>query len=202
MAASALAISFRGTPAQVGNAAEIGMEHHLGPTQIRSAGWCRFPHRAQRDRLGRPSTRRMWRCGDGNHHVSLDTMARIPRARPALGMIDQVTERPLARQSLKPSNSRVNGFRAAPVLALRAARFFVPSCRTETRPANSQPGSASTQVRTGETGRRARAISPSAELKRASISCEHLARPVAPEGVARVPVRTAAALCQRCAALE
>jgi Serine dehydratase alpha chain len=42
MAAGALAEIIGGTPEQVENAAEIGMEHHLGLTWIRSADSFRF----------------------------------------------------------------------------------------------------------------------------------------------------------------
>ena len=53
MAAGALAEILGGTPEQVENAAEIGMEHNLGP-HLRSGGWTRPDslHRAECRRLG------------------------------------------------------------------------------------------------------------------------------------------------------
>jgi L-serine dehydratase len=51
MAAGALAEVMGGTPAQVENAAEIGMEHHLGLTCDPVGGWCRPPSNAMRSVL-------------------------------------------------------------------------------------------------------------------------------------------------------
>lgn len=42
MAAAAASQLFGGTPAQIEYAAEMGLEHHLGLTATRFAGWYRF----------------------------------------------------------------------------------------------------------------------------------------------------------------
>ena len=82
MAAGGLAEVLGGTPEQVENAAEIGMEHNLGP-DLRPG---RRPgpdpvHRAQRRwPRSRPITAaRMALRGDGRHHVSLDKVIKTMR---------------------------------------------------------------------------------------------------------------------------
>jgi L-serine dehydratase len=81
MAAAALCAVMGGTPAQVENAAEIGMEHHLGLTcdpvgglvQIRASS-------AMPLRRSRPSTPRAWRCAAmARTCVSLDQVIKTMR---------------------------------------------------------------------------------------------------------------------------
>ena len=81
MAAAGLPAVLGGTPAQVENAAEIGMEHHLGPDLRpgRRAG-ADPVHRAQRDRAVKAiNAARMAMRGDGTHHVSLDKVIKTMR---------------------------------------------------------------------------------------------------------------------------
>src|SRR6202042_2303206 len=67
MAAAGLAEVMGGSPEQVENAAEIGMEHNLGLTCDPVGGLVQIPC-IERNGLGA----RMALRGDGRHHVSLD----------------------------------------------------------------------------------------------------------------------------------
>jgi L-serine dehydratase len=74
MAAGALAEILGGTPAQVGNAAEIAMEHNLGLTCDPIGGLVQIPC-IERNAIAAATAinaARMALWGDGTHHVSLD----------------------------------------------------------------------------------------------------------------------------------
>ena len=74
MAAAALAELLGGTPEQVENAAEIGMEHHLGLTCDPVGGLVQIPC-IERNAVGSVkaiTAARMALHGDGQHTVSLD----------------------------------------------------------------------------------------------------------------------------------
>jgi L-serine dehydratase len=74
MAAGALAEVMGGTPAQVENAAEIGMEHNLGLTCDPIGGLVQVPC-IERNAMGAAkaiNAARLALQGDGNHKVSLD----------------------------------------------------------------------------------------------------------------------------------
>ena len=74
MAAGALCAVMQGTPEQVENAAEIGMEHHLGLTCDPVAGLVQIPC-IERNALAAVkaiNAARLALHGDGRHHVSLD----------------------------------------------------------------------------------------------------------------------------------
>ena len=74
MAAGALAAVLGGTPAQVENAAEIGMEHNLGMTCDPVGGMVQIPC-IERNAMGAVkaiNAARMAMRGDGTHYVSLD----------------------------------------------------------------------------------------------------------------------------------
>lgn len=76
MAAGALAAVMGGTPAQVENAAEIGMEHNLGLTCDPVGGMVQIPC-IERNAMGAVkaiNAARMALRGDGSHYVSLDTV--------------------------------------------------------------------------------------------------------------------------------
>jgi L-serine dehydratase len=74
MAAGALAAVLGGTPAQVENAAEIGMEHHLGLTCDPVGGLVQIPciERNAIASVKAINSARMALAGDGTHYVSLD----------------------------------------------------------------------------------------------------------------------------------
>jgi L-serine dehydratase len=74
MAAGALAALLGGTPEQVENAAEIGMEHHLGLTCDPVGGLVQIPciERNAIASVKAINAARMAMRGDGTHHVSLD----------------------------------------------------------------------------------------------------------------------------------
>ncbi len=74
MAAGALAEVLGGTPAQVENAAEIGMEHNLGLTCDPIGGLVQVPciERKAMAAIKAISAARMALRGDGQHYVSLD----------------------------------------------------------------------------------------------------------------------------------
>ena len=74
MAAGALCAVLGGTPAQVENAAEIGMEHHLGLTCDPVGGLVQIPciERNAIASVKAINAARMALRGDGTHHVSLD----------------------------------------------------------------------------------------------------------------------------------
>jgi L-serine dehydratase len=78
MAAGALAAVQGGTPQQVENAAEIGMEHNLGLTCDPVGGLVQIPC-VERNAMGAVkaiNAARMALRGDGQHYVSLDTVIR------------------------------------------------------------------------------------------------------------------------------
>jgi len=74
MAAGGLVEALGGTPLQVENAAEIGMEHNLGLTCDPVGGRVQIPC-IERNAMGSVkaiNAARMAMQGDGKHHVSLD----------------------------------------------------------------------------------------------------------------------------------
>ncbi|MCQ9156938.1 L-serine ammonia-lyase [Acidomonas methanolica] len=78
MAAAGLAAALGGTPLQVENAAEIGMEHHLGMTCDPIAGLVQIPC-IERNAFGAVkaiTAASLALHGDGTHHVSLDQVIR------------------------------------------------------------------------------------------------------------------------------
>jgi len=81
MAAGGLCAVLGGTPAQVENAAEIGMEHHLGLTCDPVGGLVQIPC-IERNALASVkaiNAARMALHGDGTHHVSLDQVIKTMR---------------------------------------------------------------------------------------------------------------------------
>jgi L-serine dehydratase len=81
MAAAGLAAVLGGTPAQVENAAEIGIEHHLGLTCDPVGGLVQIPC-IERNALAAVkaiNAARMALAGDGVHHVPLDAAIRTMR---------------------------------------------------------------------------------------------------------------------------
>ncbi|MGE5117279.1 MAG: L-serine ammonia-lyase [Betaproteobacteria bacterium] len=81
MAAGALAAVTGGTPEQVENAAEIGMEHHLGLTCDPVGGLVQIPciERNAIASVQAINAARMALRGDGTHHVSLDKVIKTMR---------------------------------------------------------------------------------------------------------------------------
>ncbi|MFM9922217.1 L-serine ammonia-lyase [Variovorax sp. H27-G14] len=81
MAAGALCAVLGGTPAQVENAAEIGMEHHLGLTCDPVGGLVQIPciERNAIASVKAINAARMALHGDGQHHVSLDKVIKTMR---------------------------------------------------------------------------------------------------------------------------
>jgi L-serine dehydratase len=81
MAAAGLAAVLGGTPAQVENAAEIGMEHHLGLTCDPVGGLVQIPciERNAIAAVKAINAARMALRGDGTHHVSLDKVIKTMR---------------------------------------------------------------------------------------------------------------------------
>ena len=81
MAAGALCAVFGGTPEQVENAAEIGMEHHLGLTCDPVGGLVQIPciERNAIASVKAINAARMALRGDGTHHVSLDQVIKTMR---------------------------------------------------------------------------------------------------------------------------
>ncbi len=81
MAAGALAAVMGGTPEQVENAAEIGMEHHLGLTCDPVGGLVQIPciERNAIAAVKAINASRMALRGDGTHHVSLDKVIKTMR---------------------------------------------------------------------------------------------------------------------------
>ena len=81
MAAGALCEALGGTPAQVENAAEIGMEHHLGLTCDPVGGLVQIPciERNAIAAVKAINAARMALRGDGSHKVSLDKVIRTMR---------------------------------------------------------------------------------------------------------------------------
>jgi L-serine dehydratase len=81
MAAAALAAVMGGTPDQVENAAEIGMEHNLGMTCDPVGGLVQIPC-IERNAMGAIkalNASRMALKGDGHHYVSLDSVIKTMR---------------------------------------------------------------------------------------------------------------------------
>jgi L-serine dehydratase len=81
MAAGALAAVMGGTPAQVENAAEIGMEHNLGLTCDPVGGMVQIPciERNAMASVKAVNAARMALRGDGSHYVSLDSVIKTMR---------------------------------------------------------------------------------------------------------------------------
>ena len=81
MAAGALCAVMGGTPAQAENAAEIGMEHHLGLTCDPVGGLVQIPciERNAIASVKAINAARMALHGDGTHHVSLDQVIKTMR---------------------------------------------------------------------------------------------------------------------------
>ena len=81
MAAAALCAVMGGTPAQVENAAEIGMEHHLGLTCDPVGGLVQIPciERNAIASVKAINAARMALRGDGSHFVSLDKVIKTMR---------------------------------------------------------------------------------------------------------------------------
>jgi len=81
MAAAGLAAVLGGTPAQVENAAEIGMEHHLGLTCDPVGGLVQIPciERNAIASVKAINAARMALAGDGTHYVSLDKVIKTMR---------------------------------------------------------------------------------------------------------------------------
>ncbi len=81
MAAGALCAVMGGTPMQVENAAEIGMEHHLGLTCDPVGGLVQIPciERNAIAAVKAINAARMALRGDGTHHVSLDQVIKTMR---------------------------------------------------------------------------------------------------------------------------
>ena len=81
MAAGALCAVMGGTPEQVENAAEIGMEHHLGLTCDPVGGLVQIPciERNAIASVKAINAARMALRGDGKHHVSLDKVIKTMR---------------------------------------------------------------------------------------------------------------------------
>ena len=81
MAAGGLTAAIGGTPRQVENAAEIGMEHNLGLTCDPIGGLVQIPC-IERNAMGAVkaiNAARMAMRGDGSHYVSLDAVIRTMR---------------------------------------------------------------------------------------------------------------------------
>ena len=81
MAAGALCAVLGGSPAQVENAAEIGMEHHLGLTCDPVGGLVQIPC-IERNAMGAVqaiNAARMALRGNGHHAVSLDKVIKTMR---------------------------------------------------------------------------------------------------------------------------
>jgi L-serine dehydratase len=81
MAAAALCAVLGGSPEQVENAAEIGMEHHLGLTCDPVGGLVQIPciERNAIASVKAINAARMALRGDGTHHVSLDKVIKTMR---------------------------------------------------------------------------------------------------------------------------
>lgn len=81
MAAGALAAVLGGTPTQVENAAEIGMEHNLGLTCDPVGGLVQIPciERNAMASVKAVNATRMALRGDGQHYVSLDSVIKTMR---------------------------------------------------------------------------------------------------------------------------
>jgi L-serine dehydratase len=81
MAAAGLCAVLGGTPAQVENAAEIGIEHHLGLTCDPVGGLVQIPciERNAIASVKAINAARMALAGDGTHHVSLDAAIKTMR---------------------------------------------------------------------------------------------------------------------------
>lgn len=81
MAAGALAAVMGATPAQVENAAEIGMEHNLGLTCDPVGGMVQIPciERNAMASVKAVNAARMALRGDGSHYVSLDSVIKTMR---------------------------------------------------------------------------------------------------------------------------
>ena len=93
MAAAGLAAALGGTPMQVENAAEIGLEHHLGMTCDPIGGLVQIPC-IERNAFGAIkaiNAASLALAGDGTHHVSLDQVIATMR-QTGLDMHDKYKE--------------------------------------------------------------------------------------------------------------
>ena len=93
MAAAGLAAALGGTPAQVENAAEIGLEHHLGMTCDPIGGLVQIPC-IERNAMGAVkaiNAASLALSGDGTHRVSLDEVVATMR-QTGLDMHDKYKE--------------------------------------------------------------------------------------------------------------
>ena len=101
MAAAGLAAVMGGTPAQVENAAEIGIEHNLGLTCDPVGGLVQIPciERNAIASVKAITAARMALFGDGTHHVSLDTAIKTMRETGA-DMADKYKETSLGGLAL------------------------------------------------------------------------------------------------------
>jgi L-serine dehydratase len=93
MAAAGLACALGGTPAQVENAAEIGLEHHLGMTCDPIGGLVQIPC-IERNAMGAVkaiNAASLALSGDGTHRVSLDEVIETMR-QTGLDMHDKYKE--------------------------------------------------------------------------------------------------------------
>jgi L-serine dehydratase len=93
MAAAGLAAVLGGTPEQIENAAEIGIEHNLGLTCDPVGGLVQIPC-IERNGLAAVkaiTAARMAIRGDGQHYVSLDTAIETMRA-TGVDMLDKYKE--------------------------------------------------------------------------------------------------------------
>ena len=111
MAAAGLCAVLGGTPAQVENAAEIALEHHLGMTCDPVAGLVQVPC-IERNGIGATkavAAASLALRGDGSHYVSLDAVVASP-SNTVNGIPARL--RPCARQSplrLAPTMSTWGG---------------------------------------------------------------------------------------------
>jgi L-serine dehydratase len=81
MAAAGLCAVLGGTPKQIENAAEIGMEHHLGLTCDPVGGLVQIPciERNAIASVQAINAARLALQGNGDHHVSLDNVIKTMR---------------------------------------------------------------------------------------------------------------------------
>ena len=112
MAAGALAEVMGGTPEQVENAAEIGMEHNLGLTCDPIGGLVQVPC-IERNAMGAVkaiNAARLALRGDGKHKVSLDKVIKTMRQ---TGADMQQVQGNLARRPRRQHHRVLKGFKMA-----------------------------------------------------------------------------------------
>ena len=107
MAAGGLAAVLGGTPEQVENAAEIGMEHNLGLTCDPIGGLVQIPciERNAMAAVKAINAARMALRGDGQHHVSASTRSSRPCSETGARHEGSSTRRPRAAASRSTSSS-------------------------------------------------------------------------------------------------